>query len=201
MLQLHASPCTDLMSLLRGLSLGTNKFKALPSVKPLLGTSPDRVIERQQVGHQTEKLMQPEIGTLHTSIIPVGSRVTCDPPPTDTDQDWLVLVKPDAYDAFCDQLQQSGWEVGGSRIPYDHDTREAEQHFNSFTKGDDNLIVTGSEVFHRRFLAASGVAKKLNLTEKWARIMVFQAVLYSAIPHPQFEPMAFIPLTEEELTF
>lgn len=32
-----------------------NKFKALPSVKPLLGTSPDRVIERQQVGHQHEE--------------------------------------------------------------------------------------------------------------------------------------------------
>lgn len=143
--------------------------------------------------------MTPEIGSLHTSIIAVGSRVTCDPPPEGTDQDWLVLVKPEAYDAFCDQLQHDGWEVGGSRIPYDHDTREAEQHFNSFTKSEDNLITTASEVFHRRFLAASGVAKKLNLLDKGQRIMLFQAVLYGAIPHPMFEPMAFMP--EEELTF
>jgi hypothetical protein len=143
---------------------------------------------------------KPEIGSMHTSIIAVGSRVTCYPPPTGTDQDWLVLVKPELYDAFCMQLQADGWEVGGSRIPYDADTRPDEQHFNSFTNGEDNLITTASDAFHRRFLAASGVAKKLNLLSKSDRIMVFQAVLYAEIPDPAFEPLAYL-LNDTELSF
>lgn len=140
---------------------------------------------------------KPDLGAIPISIIPVGSRVTCSPPPSGTDRDWLVLVPVESYDAFANQLIADGWQVGGSLIPYNNDTRESEAHFNSFVKGIENVITTTSEVFQRRFLAASSIARRHNLLEKFDRIQLFQAVLYGAISDPLFEPMAFVQQLEE----
>lgn len=120
----------------------------------------------------------PLIGELHSQITPVGSRVTCNPAPTNTDQDWLVLVDPEKYDAFAVALLADGWQVGGSMVPNDANTLPEAQRFNSFVKGVDNVIVTASPEFHMRFLAASSVAKRLNLLGKSDRVALFQAVLY-----------------------
>jgi hypothetical protein len=120
-------------------------------------------------------------------ITAVGSRVTCNPPPVGTDQDWLVHVAEDQYDKFAKALMDDGWEVGGSAIPIDVDYRNPHEKFNSFTKGEDNIIATASAEFHRRFLSATATAKALNLLEKQDRIRLFQAVLYGAICDPRFE--------------
>ena len=120
----------------------------------------------------------PFIGELHQQITPVGSRVTCNPAPTNTDQDWLVLVDASKFDAFALALLSDGWEVGGSMVPNDVNYLPASQRFNSFTKGIDNVIATSSPEFHMRFLAASSVAKRLNLLSKADRVALFQAVLY-----------------------
>lgn len=129
----------------------------------------------------------PQIGDLHTQITAVGSRVTCNPPPTDTDKDWLVLVPYDKYDQFAALLMADGWEVGGSAIPIGNDYRNPHEKFNSFTKGSDNVIATCSDEFHRRFLAATAAARRMNLLAKSDRITLFQAVLYAAICDPRFE--------------
>ena len=120
-------------------------------------------------------------------ITAVGSRVTCNPPPTGTDQDWLVHVGAAEYDQFTAALLEDGWEVGGSAIPIDVDYRSPHEKFNSFTKGEDNIIATASPEFHKRFLAATAAAKALNLLEKSGRITLFQAVLYGSICDPRFE--------------
>lgn len=121
----------------------------------------------------------PDIGDLHKSITAVGSRVTCAPPPMDTDQDWLVLVDEKDFDQFAAFLSDHLWQVGGSLIPNDENYLPAEVRFNSFTLGDANLIVTASKTFHDRFLAASSIAKRFNLLVKADRIALFQAVLYA----------------------
>lgn len=41
---------------------------------------------------------------------PVGSRVTCDPAPTDTDQDILVLLTKEQWPIFLEELQINHWE-------------------------------------------------------------------------------------------
>src|SRR4051794_13369115 len=127
-----------------------------------------------------------DIGSLHTSITPVGSRVTCDPAPADTDRDWLVLVPLDRAQAFDCAITQAGWAQGGSDIPDESLETEPDDRFRSYTLGIENLIVTSSEVFHRRFLAATSVAKLLNLQGKAERIALFQAVLYA---NPLTEPV------------
>ncbi len=115
----------------------------------------------------------------HVSITPVGSRVTCDPAPLDTDRDWLVLVQPEHWKAFALAMVEAGWAQGGSDIPDDSNETEPDDRFNSYTLGVENVIATCSEVFHRRFLAATSVAKLLNLQEKHERVAMFQAVLYA----------------------
>lgn len=114
----------------------------------------------------------------------VGSRVTCDPAPTDTDQDVLVLTDLTMWRAHLEPLLvDGGFEKGGS------DCGDSAGYmsgcplsFQSFTLGELNLIVTFDAEFYRRFLAATGVCKHLNLMPKSDRVMLFQAVLYGNSP-------------------
>lgn len=102
----------------------------------------------------------------------VGSRVTCNPPPADTDDDRLVLVR--GLEAAAQSLVATGWERGGSNDP----EAPLDEPFASFRKegSDLNLIVTDDETFYRRFLAATEVCQRLNLMDKEDRIAVFRAV-------------------------
>ena len=109
---------------------------------------------------------------------PVGNRVTCNPPPQDTDEDWLCVTK--TGQEFWDCAIDNQWEVGGSF------TTELEAAgFCSFVKKVGgvkiNLIVTAHDDFEKKFLAASHVAKRLNVINKQDRIALFQAVLYANI--------------------
>lgn len=108
------------------------------------------------------------------SITPVGSRVTCDPPPTDTDEDWLILIKQSTMEKCLSLLSKEGFALDNPNEHY----RPEEGKFNSWRKGDTNLIVTRDWEFHRRFLAATHVAKVLNVMKKQDRVTLFQAVLY-----------------------
>jgi len=108
----------------------------------------------------------------------VGSRATCDPAPLDTDEDWLMLIRAEDFGLLVDSLLAEGWEVGGSLIAPDDSSLPAEERFSSFRRDDQNLLITASEQFHRRFLAASAFAKRMNLLSKSDRIALFQTVLY-----------------------
>lgn len=145
--------------------------------------------------------VEPDIGNFHVCITPVGSRVTCKPAPTDTDQDWLVFVREEKFDALAQKLLGESWEVGGSLIPNDENHLSKHERFNSFTFGIDNLIVTCSEDFHMRFLAASSVAKRLNLLAKDDRIALFQAVLYGNSCDHLFTHYIPLELSADELSF
>lgn len=109
-------------------------------------------------------------------VTPVGSRVTCVPAPTDTDEDFLAFFEIDPAE-LDKTMNACGWSLGGS-LPTDENSCPADERFWSYTNGEVNLIVTKSETFHRRFLAATAVAKRLNLLQKPDRITLFQAVLY-----------------------
>lgn len=122
----------------------------------------------------------------------VGSRVTCDPAPTDTDLDVLVLATPEQWAAELSPLLQTiNFEKGGSDCGDAGGYLQNEpMSFQSFTLGELNLIVTFDTEFYRRFLAATSVAKSLNLLDKPDRINLFQAVLYGN-PVVQFTPLDF----------
>jgi hypothetical protein len=98
----------------------------------------------------------------------VGSRVTCCPPPMDTDDDWLLLIN----NKFS-PLQAELWALGGSNLPKDK--------FTSFSEvlGDKNLIITKDIEFYDKFVKATMLCRNLNLMQKPDRICLFQAILYN----------------------
>ena len=119
-------------------------------------------------------------------VIPVGSRVTCNPPPTNTDEDYLVLAAHAGRD-FWDSLRND-WDRDGSAIADDVNYLEQHSGFESFSRDGINLIVTRSEIFFRKFLIASDLAKRFNLLDKADRIALFQGVLYANRPMPELLP-------------
>lgn len=109
---------------------------------------------------------------------PVGSRVTCNPAPLDTDEDYLYLVKD--LSKFCKDAEKQGMLVDGSEVtPMDEegDSIDFFVSFSTFGRAV-NIIVTDSQEFFDRFMVATHVAKKLNLLDKQQRILLFQAILY-----------------------
>lgn len=113
------------------------------------------------------------LGAILVDIRPVGSRVTCDPPPADTDEDWLVLIRRDPTEA----LKAAGFRMDGRTKFY---TGKDAGSFRSWRKpgSDINIITTPYSAFYELFETATLLAKRFNLLDKGDRIALFQAVLY-----------------------
>lgn len=112
--------------------------------------------------------MSKENWTKHiTDIKAVGSRVTCNPAPTDTDEDWLIFSEH--IEMFIGDCIERGFVDEGNY---------ADSNFRSLRQGPNNLIVTDRKEFYDRFVLATHVCKTLNVLDKQDRIVVFQAILY-----------------------
>jgi hypothetical protein len=106
----------------------------------------------------------------------VGSRVTCNPAPENTDDDYLVFVWDFNFDEFVKQMDSDGWKIGGSRIEH----CDAANVFQSWTKPGSNInvISTMNTDFCAKFMLATQLATRFNLLAKTDRISLFQAILY-----------------------
>lgn len=100
----------------------------------------------------------------------VGSRITCNPPPTDTDEDVLLLT--DDLTMLIADCIEVGFTRDGTH------TASYPTGFVSLRNGTMNFIVTDDEEFYKKFMLATHVCKFLNLKSKADRICVFQAILY-----------------------
>ena len=110
-----------------------------------------------------------------------GSRTTCVPPPTDTDEDFLVECTPLQLAAVLQVLEDAGYNQDVGEHIDDYDGDDLGELFNSFRKGDTNYIVTWDAGFAERHRRATKLCKYLNLLDKKHRIAVFQVVLYEVI--------------------
>lgn len=104
---------------------------------------------------------------LATKVEAVGSRVTCVPAPTDTDEDFLCLT--DHLEKFVENCIKVGFKEEGSY---------AGPAFISLKYNNVNIIATNDEEFFDKFMLATHVCKSLNVLDKQHRITVFQAILY-----------------------
>lgn len=109
----------------------------------------------------------------------VGSRVTCDPPVTDTDNDILCLVDTSELKQFLLFAAAGGFELAGSVPASELDVSIERSKFVSLKRDDINLIVTADSEFAQRFMVATWIAKQLNLRVKADRIDLFQFILYA----------------------
>lgn len=112
----------------------------------------------------------------------VGSRVTCNPPPLDTDQDVLCMVHQDNRQVIARAMVAEGFVPEGSWPSDIEAVASHDQVFESMRKGSMNYIITSDDDFYKRFSAATDLAKKLNIMTKAGRIELFQAVLYGNAP-------------------
>jgi hypothetical protein len=107
-----------------------------------------------------------------------GSRVMCNPPPSDTDDDYIVLVHSGSWAVLIDELKRDGWILGGSDFLH----TAGDSMFQSYTKGDVNLILTGDTSWYQKMLLATKTCMAINLLDKRERIIVFQAIVYGNAP-------------------
>lgn len=132
------------------------------------------------------KMLSKEIQELLTNARKwelVGSRITCNPPPTDTDQDVLVFVDEERASQFIFEMENIGFSVElGEGYAADALNSGESDRFQSYRLDDVNLIVTVDEQFYKRFAYATEIAKRANLMEKEERIKLFQAILYGNMP-------------------
>ena len=104
-----------------------------------------------------------------------GSKVTCDPAPTETDTDYLVLsCTKDQMKEIFHYLVEKGFFWEGD----EHYAEQGITNFFSMRWCDFNIILTGNPDFAHRHRTATAICKKLNLLKKEDRVMVFQGVLY-----------------------
>lgn len=114
-----------------------------------------------------------ELGRTNLSMYACGSRVTCNPAPTDTDQDWVCMVPmktPMERKVFAN-LKLNGWiELGdpnsGGDMP----------DLTTWRKGEDNLLVIGDVGEYNKFIMATRLAHHFNILNKEDRILLFRAV-------------------------
>jgi hypothetical protein len=108
-----------------------------------------------------------------------GSSYTCEPPVEDTDYDLVLYVRPLDFDEFQTGLASDGWERGGSRHAMEEWVSFKKRHTDGVLY---NLIVTKDDDRYDRMYVATAVAKKLNLTNKEDRVMLFHAIVDNVVP-------------------
>jgi len=149
-------------------------------------------IKQSTISAQNKKMrakVEAALGKNFLMMEPVGSRVTCNPAPANTDEDWLVLVNASAKYCFegnwepdeerlaevDEQMKAAGYSCEGAPEFYTGNDRGS---FRSWRKGEVNLILTHENEFYDKFMTATHLAARFNLLEKSDRISLFQAVLY-----------------------
>jgi hypothetical protein len=105
-------------------------------------------------------------------MVPVGSRRTCNPPPTDTDDDYLVLCED--RNQTAKSLEELGFEPPENIEEY---IALHACNFISLRFGKLNFIVTDDVQWFDKFLTASYFAKKYNVTDKKDRMELFDGIM------------------------
>jgi hypothetical protein len=117
-------------------------------------------------------------GTTGISMTCVGSQVTVNPAPlVSTDADVLVLTTiPNIYSVHT-ALDTAGF-INESIDNRTEEYEDCENKFDSWRKGDINVLVTTNIAFYARFERATALCRDLNLKEKKDRVRVHRTILY-----------------------
>lgn len=109
----------------------------------------------------------------------VGSRVTCRPAPTDTDDDRLIIIGERDEEAAHLQLYEHGFmRCGGEGTAYAF----PDDHWSAWRKGDLNIILTTSEEFFDTFITATKMCAHLNLLKREDRVTLFKLSRDEEVP-------------------
>lgn len=113
-------------------------------------------------------------------FFPTGSRAICNPPPEDTDEDFVLSTGNPKQ--LRGELEALGYTYSSKDVEkYKAGKTDPFAMYNSFDAyrhpdNDHNLIVVKHALDFKRWKVATLLAKELNLTNKEHRIMLFRAV-------------------------
>ena len=127
------------------------------------------------------------------TFVSTGSRVICNPPPMNTDEDFIAFVSDDAKAQNI--MRHLGYSLEGTPEFY---TGNDNGGFRSYRKGDVNVITTPDWDFYKMFKTATKLATRFNLIDKEDRIALFQAVLYGVDSEDLAQP---VPGTADKSSF
>jgi hypothetical protein len=111
-----------------------------------------------------------QLKPLVMDMFPTGSRVICNPPVLDTDEDWVLMVpERRSFSPFLRELNfvmtsRPYHRVASSITTYRH------------PDNDLNLIVTDDQDMFDRWREATEIATQENLTNKEDRIKLFELI-------------------------
>jgi hypothetical protein len=110
-----------------------------------------------------------------------GSSYTCYPPVTTTDVDWLVLLRHDEdLMEFCDSLMRAGWHDCLVDDPAIKESYKNDPAYGTLwlalRKDEHNIMITTSQTWWLRALAATELCRRLNVRSKDDRIAIFRCI-------------------------
>lgn len=111
-----------------------------------------------------------EPGKNCTEYAYVGSRVTCNPAPTDTDRDILVLCVEGELREVMQQIYDAGGDACGDK---DYGDDMVAMRLGA----EDNYLLTENEDYYEKFIAVTAVARGLNIMDKSSRHAMFKCLL------------------------
>lgn len=126
---------------------------------------------------------------ISTAYMHTGSRYICNPPPMDTDEDYLLYGDLGLINIG---LRHAGFKMTAEQYA-------GGSFFLTYRLGEYNILATDSEVLYERFAAATLLAKARNLLEKQDRIDLFQLILYGDIPKFQIDDKLLPPMNKHEI--
>ena len=108
------------------------------------------------------------LGKMNLPFFRTGSREICDPAPTDTDADFVLLdlgkADLEKHGFLCLSLHEYGGNSG--------------MQFEVWQKGECQIIAVCSWPDFRAWKAATSAAKAQNITDKTKRQALFQGILH-----------------------
>lgn len=129
--------------------------------------------------------------SLALSWCAVGSRVTCNPPPTDSDEDYALLMS-------SNEARQSEMVLVFSRLGFELEGKDYgrdDEEFQSWRLEDYdkkinvNLICMWDVVLFEKFIAATRLCKVLNVMERGKRVLLFRTVMHGKFPEDEDDPL------------
>ena len=109
-------------------------------------------------------------GSLALAVEPYGSRIVCNPAPTDTDEDWIIL----AQNPYVDERLV---KIGFRRTDRDYGHEGHGHPIHSYRREELNILVTTDREFFRRTMEATRLATRFNLLDKADRVALHEVLV------------------------
>jgi hypothetical protein len=152
-------------------------------------------------------------------VIPFGSKLVCDPPPENCDEDWAVIFPFKHETKMVNGL--GGVEIPLNMFPTKYykehlekvhkildkagyklcneDYKQVPQHFNTYRKEKVNISIYGDLKYGHKLKVATDICKRMNIQDKKERVEIFQIIVGEKNPKVEkdFSRLVYVKTLQE----